>query len=116
MFYQVYCLCFQDDKVLKASSSDPALDTAKPQIATANPEINPTSCEDLDLRKTKLKAARTDVRFDESFEFNVEEKHSYLNLLLWCRYTNRADKMTKGSKLPDKDVLLGHVRPKALNR
>ena len=96
--------------MLKSSKSDPALESREVSAPAHDeaPDVTATA-DDLDLRKTNVKAARPDVRFDEAFEFVVKEKHSYVNLLLWCRYTNRSDKMTKGSKLPDKDVLLGHV-------
>ena len=50
-----------------------------------------------------------DVTFNEQLTFDVEEKHAYVNLCLWCRHVNRVDRQGKPLR-PEKDTLLGHVR------
>ena len=49
-----------------------------------------------------------DVTFDERLEFDVEDRHCYVNVCLWCKQLNRVDKQGKPLR-PEKDTLIGQV-------
>ena len=49
-----------------------------------------------------------DPTFNESFEFDVDDSHAFLNACVWCRIPEKLDKQSRVIK-PEKDIPLGHV-------
>ena len=49
-----------------------------------------------------------DPTFNESFKFEVDDSHAYLNACVWCRIPEKLDKQSRVIK-PEKDIPLGHV-------
>lgn len=94
-----------------AAASKPSF---PPPLPPPPPAVAAAAVDDVDdggcarMRTTRTVTACCNPVFSEKFDFDVEDKHNYLNLCVWLKQPEKLDKQSRIVK-PEKDVLLGHI-------